>query len=128
LCAAVGELLMSMESWAATRKALYSCGRDTHVCCRWCAADIHGAMGCYEKSYILLWMWHSFVLPLVCCWCPWCHELRPENLHTIVDVTLTCAAAGVLLISLEPWAATWKPLYYCGYNTRVLSLVFCWCP
>jgi len=78
-CAAAGVLLMSVEPWAATRKAIHYCGCDTHVCFRWCAADVHvamysdhkgihyigcvthvccrwcsadvrGAMGCYEKS------------------------------------------------------------------------------
>jgi len=50
ICAAAGVLLMSVEPWAATRIAIYYCGSDTHLCCRWSAADIHGATGYYEKA------------------------------------------------------------------------------
>ena len=119
MCAAVGFLLMSIEPWASTRIALIYCGCDIHACCCWCAADVHGAICCYVKSSTLLWMWHSCVLPLVCCWCPWSHVLWPEKLYSIVDVTLMCAAAGVLLMSLEPWAVTRKAFLYCGCDTHV---------
>jgi len=54
--AAADVLLMSMELFSATRKAINYCGCDTHVFCRRSAANVHGAMGCYEKSYTLLWM------------------------------------------------------------------------
>jgi hypothetical protein len=50
LYAAAGLLLMSMEALAAKRKAIHYCGCDNQVCCRWYAADVHGAMGSYEKS------------------------------------------------------------------------------
>jgi len=65
--AAVGVLLMSMEPFSATRKAINYCGSDTHLCCRWCAAYVHRAMGCDQKSFTLFRMSHSCVLPLVCC-------------------------------------------------------------
>jgi len=124
MCAAAGVLLMSMEPWAATRKAIHYCRCDTHVCCRWCAADVRGAMGCYEKSYILLWKWHSFGLLLVCCWWPWSHGQLREKLYTILDVTLMCAAAGVLLMSMEPFSATRKAINYCGCDNQVCCR---WC-
>jgi len=56
MCAAAGVLLMSMEPRAATRKATNYCGCDIHVCFRWCAADVHGDMVYYDKSYTLLFM------------------------------------------------------------------------
>jgi len=117
-------LLMSMDPWAATRKAINYCGSDTHLCCRWCAAYAHRAMGCDQKSFTLFWMSHSSVLPLVCCSCPWSHGLLREKLYTIVDVTLMCVAAGVLLMSMEPWAATRKAIHYCGCDTHVCCR---WC-
>ena len=54
---------------------------------------------------------------------------RPEKLYSIVDVRLMCAAAGLLLMSLEPWAVTRKSINYFRSDTHfVLPLVGVWCP
>ena len=50
--------------------------------------------------------------------------MRPEKLYIIVDVTRICAAASVLLMSKEPWAATRKAIHYCGCDTHVR---YRWC-
>jgi hypothetical protein len=41
---------------------------------------------------------------------PWA---ATRKLYTIVEVTLICAAAGLLLMFVEPWAAARKAIYYC---------------
>ena len=63
MCAAAGSLLMSLEPWAVTRKAINYFRSDT-----------------------------DFVLPLVGVCCPWSQGLLREELYRTVDVTLTCAA------------------------------------
>ena len=45
--------------------------------------------------------------------------LRPEMLYIIVDMKLMSAAAGVLLMSVEPWAAKRKDIHYSGCDTHV---------
>ena len=90
MCAVAGLLLMSLEPWAVTRKAINYFRSDTH-----------------------------FVLPLVGAWCPWSQGLLREKLYRTVNVRLMCAAAGLLLMSLEPWAATRKAINYCGCVTHV---------
>ena len=56
ISAAASVLLISLEPWAVTRKAIHYCGSDTHLCCRLWASDVHGAKGCYEMSFTVLWM------------------------------------------------------------------------
>jgi hypothetical protein len=50
--------------------------------------------------------------------------MRPEKLYIIVGVILMCAAAGMLLVSMEPCAAPRKAIHYCGCDTHVCCR---WC-
>ena len=53
--------LMSMEPWAVTKKATGMEVTPAPVRVSYAAADVHGAMGCDQKSFTLVRRWHQFL-------------------------------------------------------------------
>ena len=45
-------------------------------------ADIHGTMGCDQKSFTLAWRWHQFLSGSHTCRCPWSHGLWQKTFYT----------------------------------------------